>query len=363
MNIKLYITVLLALLVSNHIEAQVGIGNPNPDTSSVLDLTNPNNKGLILPEATSQSAMSPTNGMIYTFEDNIFFKRSDGYNSITPWKFKFNGDISNHVYYNLNGNIGIGITDITVSPEAPLQIETDSSVSLLSNGSLILGKSDSTNLIFNSNEIQSRNNGNATPLTINRNGGDVTIGSKQTPSNLKVSNKNKSEYKPTGTTYDLMPTGAICMWSGSAANIPLGWAMCDGGKYPKSINKNDSIITPDMSGRFIVGVGNNGVHNYNTADTGGVSNVKLTIQQMPNHQHHAHDLGHTHSYTYEHYVRHKDGNKAFLGIAKKKVAKNHAHQNETTDNAYGSLAQDAVGGNMPHENRPSYYALIYIIKL
>lgn len=38
-----------------------------------------------------------------------------------------------------------------------------------------------------------------------------------------------------------MPSGMICMWSGSAASIPAGWYLCDG---------NNS--TPNLTNRFIV---------------------------------------------------------------------------------------------------------------
>lgn len=359
MNIKFYIAVLLALLVSNHIEAQVGIGNPNPDTSSVVDLTNPNNKGLILPEASSQSAMSPSEAMMYSFENNIFFRRNDGYNSISPWKFKFNGDISNHVYYNLNGNIGIGSTDITLSPEAPLQIETDSSISLLENGSLMIGKSDSSNMVFNSHEIQSRNNGNAATLKINRNGGNVVLGSEQNPVNLKISNKAKVANKTNNTYYDYMPSGAIVMWSGTTANIPLGWAICDGGKYSKSQNSNDSIIAPDLSGRFIVMAGDNGETNYNIGDTGGLDSVEITMETMASHQHYSHDLGHTHGYSYQSYSSSHKGHSG-TGFH---ISGGKSSNTGTTSSAYLNIAQNAVGGNQKHENRPPFYALVYIIKL
>ncbi|MGJ0848633.1 hypothetical protein ACR77J_18340, partial [Tissierella praeacuta] len=41
-----------------------------------------------------------------------------------------------------------------------------------------------------------------------------------------------------------VPKGAILMWSGSIANIPEGWALCDGNNG-----------TPDLRDRFIVGAG------------------------------------------------------------------------------------------------------------
>ncbi len=359
MNFKIYIIICL-MSISYWGFSQVGIGNPNPESTSVLDLTNPNNKGLLLPEASGQDSMSPSPGMMYSYQNNIFFRGISGYNSITPWKFKFNGDISNHLFYNLDGNIGIGISDITLAPEAPLQIETDKAVSLSENGTLLLGKSDTTNLIFNSSEIQSRNNNSAAPLTINENAGDVHIGSKDTPVNFKVSNKNKAVYRPTNTTYDLMPKGAIVMWSGTTTDIPLGWAICNGGKYATSTNKNDSIISPDLSGRFIVTVGDNGTHNYEANDTGGSDEVTITTESMPNHQHNSIDLGHTHSYSYQSKTTSEEGAGTAAG---RHVSRGVTTKGGTTGATTATIYQDVVGSNLAHENRPSYYALVFLIKL
>ena len=59
--------------------------------------------------------------------------------------------------------------------------------------------------------------------------------------------------------------GMIVAWSGSVANIPTGFVLCDG-------NNN----TPDLRDRFIIGAGNN----YNVDDTGGSKDAIV-----PNHTH------------------------------------------------------------------------------
>lgn len=51
-----------------------------------------------------------------------------------------------------------------------------------------------------------------------------------------------------------IPSRVIVMWSGSLANIPLGWVLCDG--------RND---TPDLRDRFILGAG----QSYAIDETGG----------------------------------------------------------------------------------------------
>lgn len=59
-----------------------------------------------------------------------------------------------------------------------------------------------------------------------------------------------------------IPKGIICMWSGSIEDIPGGWHLCDGTEG-----------TPDMSNRFIVGIGSK----YAIGDTGGKDNITEVI--------------------------------------------------------------------------------------
>lgn len=75
------------------------------------------------------------------------------------------------------------------------------------------------------------------------------------------------------TTNGEVPTGGIIMWSGSAASIPTGWALCDG-----------SAGTPDLRGRFIVGAGGS----YSPNSSGGsllTGSTALTVDQIPAHSH------------------------------------------------------------------------------
>ena len=74
-------------------------------------------------------------------------------------------------------------------------------------------------------------------------------------------------------------SGMIIIWSGSTANIPTGFVLCDG-----------QNSTPDLRNRFVVGAGNN----YNPGDTGGADSVTLTEAQMPQHNHGINDPQHNH---------------------------------------------------------------------
>jgi hypothetical protein len=69
--------------------------------------------------------------------------------------------------------------------------------------------------------------------------GNVGIGTDKPDATLDVKGRIKDE------SGFVMPRGGIIMWSGNIADIPKGWALCDG--------KNG---TPDLRGRFIVGADN-----------------------------------------------------------------------------------------------------------
>ena len=67
-----------------------------------------------------------------------------------------------------------------------------------------------------------------------------------------------------------VPTGVIAMWSGTNANIPSGWALCDG-----------TNSTPDLTDRFILGRASGS----NTNNTGGANTVSLATGNLPAHTH------------------------------------------------------------------------------
>lgn len=116
----------------------------------------------------------------------------------------------------------------------------------------------------------------------------------------------------------LIPAGLICMWNGTV--VPTGWHLCDG-----------TNGTPDLRDRFVVGSGNE----YEVGNIGGEKTHQLTIEEMPRH---------SHSYSHPTYAG---------AIINKGV---NMGSDET-------LQTGETGGNQPHENRPPYYALAYIMKI
>jgi microcystin-dependent protein len=157
----------------------------------------------------------------------------------------------------------------------------------------------------------------------------------------------------------MVPAGIIVMWSGDPVNVPAGWALCDG--------KNG---TPDLSGRFVVGVGGDATIGgpYAWQQTGGEADHVLTVAEMPAHNHGGNTSGQSQSHTHPQTTYGTDdrnfGNNNPNGPAADSIW-NPAQWGSTTgwadrDHTHAISTQ---GSNAPHNTRPPYYALAYIMKL
>lgn len=142
-----------------------------------------------------------------------------------------------------------------------------------------------------------------------------------------------------------IPIGGIIMWSGTIANIPTGWALCDG-----------TNSTPDLRNRFIVGahsgagsgtsatVGPGFVDttgaltaNYTPGNTGGETAHQLTVAELASH---------THTYN-------QNNNQNT----------DHSGTDTTTNNpSFTTGNTGPAGSDRYHENRPPYYALAFIMR-
>ena len=139
---------------------------------------------------------------------------------------------------------------------------------------------------------------------------------------------------------DYMPRGSIILWAGNVFDVPPGWAVCNG--------QNG---TPDLQDRFIVGAG----ASYPVNDKGGSYPVTLGIGQMPIHSHGVSDPGHSHSISN---MRVTNLDSADGGTYP--YATGNGTQN-TNFNTTGIVIQ-STGGGQSFDNRPPYFALLYIMK-
>lgn len=220
-----------------------------------------------------------------------------------------------------------------------------------------------------------------------------------------------------------MPIGAIIAFGGNAA--PNGWHLCDGSAHSSTALQNvlGSPNTPDLRGRFIVAVGDSTHVDvpsvYNRGDIGGKESVRLSGAESGTSAHghgtgttavgnaaHSHggttayaDTNHYHTGTTDEAGEHVHGTRRGMGGTEYPVHSisemaggwnslpptdaagihqhtfssswashspthyhvinndNAAHQHSFT--APTATAADAASA---HENRPPYYALVYIIK-
>ena len=144
-----------------------------------------------------------------------------------------------------------------------------------------------------------------------------------------------------------IPRGLIAMWNGT--QVPNGWALCNGQIV-------DDLQTPDLSGKFVVGW-QSGNEDYNLiGNTGGQEKVTLATQEIPSH---------VHNFADAYYI---EALPNLVGVnGTQWIGNNLSGSNKTdSDNSYVCLWDHdtrATGGGQPHENRPPYYVLAYIIKL
>ncbi|PLX99799.1 MAG: hypothetical protein C0622_09860 [Desulfuromonas sp.] len=140
-----------------------------------------------------------------------------------------------------------------------------------------------------------------------------------------------------------IPYGGIIMWSGTVANIPDGWALCDG-----------TNGTPNLKGRFVVNVGppysDGSGTNYQPGHMDGYERIQLTLAELPQHNHH-------------------DGSMAGYKFARYNGSWTIG-SSEYLDNSPGevNLFDDGTypleeGNDQSHENRPPFYALAYIMRI
>ena len=142
----------------------------------------------------------------------------------------------------------------------------------------------------------------------------------------------------------LIPVGGILMYSGSLGNFDgSGRGLSNTDVYPFGIcngNTYGTIFAPDLRDRFIVGAG----LSYNIGDSNSLSlsAVGLVAANLPPHSHTiaVNDTGSSAGQNNLSYV--------------------HTSIGGSDPNTFNS---SLVGSGVPHENRPPYYALAYIIRV
>ena len=155
--------------------------------------------------------------------------------------------------------------------------------------------------------------------------------------------------------------GEIRMFGGNFA--PAGWMFCEGQLLPISENETlfnligttyggdgqSTFALPDLRGRLPIHQGNG----FILAETGGVEEVTLTIQQIPIHSHPM--LGSTNAATTA------DPTNNVLSTAP--LATTFPYGTDAPLTPLAANAVTTVGGSQPHTNFQPYLCIDFIISL
>lgn len=152
---------------------------------------------------------------------------------------------------------------------------------------------------------------------------------------------------------DIMPVGSIIMWAGTLDNFDTsglgkesmtGWALCNGANG-----------TPNMRSRFPVGYDPEVTEYKVVGNTGGVKEVTLGINNLPKHRHIATPGGGQ----YGTVRRTVAGENKTIGAGS--VDTTGAGDQLDVTSTPGT--DQEVGSDQPHENRPPFFVVAYIMKV
>jgi len=154
--------------------------------------------------------------------------------------------------------------------------------------------------------------------------------------------------------------GEIRMFAGNFA--PAGWNFCSGQLLPISENQTlfnligttyggdgqNTFALPDLQGRIPLHQGNGFV----LAETGGVEDVTLTIQQIPAHSHPMLASANTGT-----------GSNPQGNVLDQMSGAILLYKDQTPATPMSPLAVSSVGGSQPHSNFQPYLCVNFIISL
>lgn len=155
--------------------------------------------------------------------------------------------------------------------------------------------------------------------------------------------------------YGTIPLGGIIMWSGNT--VPNGWTLCDG----RVVN---GLTTPDLRGRFIVGV-----NTTNITVPSGQSSPTITTSQPTYNLNavggstastvppHAHTME-SNIYQRINFFGSSEG--PIHGFVQDPAANNGVNVGGNRYTLKTSTPVDSASGG---ENRPPYYALAFIMRI
>jgi len=348
---KTLLFVLTLLLVFNTTKAQIGINTNNPDAGSVLEIFS-ETKGLLIPRFTTtdresykNSADAVTGALVFDSEQRKFYVFND--NNPLQWEMVGAWEISDNAIpgsiHTLNIIPTVGIVNISSNVKT-FNIGTDVISTFL--GDIKLQKD-----IYFDGTIKT----------------DIIL---------------EAPYKFEG--YGTIPIGGIIMWSGNPANLPTGWKLCDASGITYTAHDGVLRTVPDLSGRFIVSYGQN-----NTLYSGETQNTNYSIgpgsglNQYRMSENESSLVRHLHTFSgstendgaHIHTLRMRNGtgndgsypetgdNSDAITYSTTAILSNGNHSHAFSGSTDPFLDKNVIYAKDPHENRPPYYALAFIIRI
>lgn len=320
---KVYFLLTFFSITANCLFAQVAINKNTAHASAALDISgnnDPDFRGLLIPSMSSlnrKKIPSPAEGlMVYDTDKKLFYFFETTWKVVSPWTL--------------------------TTPDGP---DVDAST-LLS-----IGLDNNVKTVSIS-----------TPVTM-----DSLLTTKK---NVLVKDTVKASVLE---GFGTIPIGGIIMWSGKV--VPAGWELCDG-----SLNYTGGILKsiPNLQGQFIVGYdstqsdysqpGNLSTGGTTAGNKGGLKEVTLTTTQLPSHDHTGvTKLDGNHSHNYIDYYRNTTSDGGGGGLATRAHDGFESATRQTDSDLLSAhkhyFTTDKTGGGLPHENRPPYYTLAYIIRV
>lgn len=152
--------------------------------------------------------------------------------------------------------------------------------------------------------------------------------------------------------------GELRMFGGNFA--PAGWAFCDGALLPISENETlfnligttyggdgqSTFALPDLRGRLPMHMGGS----YILAETGGVENVTLTVNQIPVHNHAPLAVA-------------GNGNQSTPQNGVWAGAASSIYTSNAPSTPVNATLGQSTGGSQPHDNLMPFLAVSFIISL
>jgi hypothetical protein len=261
----------------------VGMGTTAP--AAKLHVEGTTDTGLI---TDGLAVFGPTTGLNISMDQNEIMARNNDEASVLNVN-RDGGDV--HIQSAISGRVGIGTSapsttldingDLTVrndsffdnnvgigtsSPATKLHVEGTTDTGLLTDGLAVFGLTGGANISMDQNEIMARNNGEASALILNNDGGEVGIGTSApaTPLNLHADGNGFRHFSPTNGTDVSTYASTSGGWIGTFGPNPLHFYSANSTEQMTlAVGGNFGIATTAPAARL---------HVKGTTDTGLTSN-------------------------------------------------------------------------------------------